>query len=176
VAFPDIVFTAQDYVSVFGQYVSLQYLVVLAAAVSLILLFELFVRRTVWGQAVHAVSLDPELARVQGIPVRLIILGSFVASSLLAGIAGLLIAQIGGTVDPAFGFDLVLLGFVAGVFGGMGSSIGALVGGLVVGLISKLVGGYVSTAAEHAIAFALLMAMLALRPQGLFGRPEVSKA
>lgn len=176
VAFPDIVFTAQDYVSVFGQYVSLQYLVVLAVAVSLILLFELFVRRTVWGQAVHAVSLDPELARVQGIPVRLIILGSFVASSLLAGIAGLLIAQIGGTVDPAFGFDLVLLGFVAGVFGGMGSSIGALVGGLAVGLISKLVGGYVSTAAEHAIAFALLMAMLALRPQGLFGRPEVSKA
>jgi branched-chain amino acid transport system permease protein len=50
------------------------------------------------------------------------------------------------------------------------------VGGLAVGLISKLVGGYISTAAEHAIAFALLMAMLALRPQGLLGRPEVSKA
>ena len=53
---------------------------------------------------------------------------------------------------------------------------GPLVGGLVVGLSSKLVGGYISTAAEHAIAFALLMAMLALRPQGLFGRPEVNKA
>lgn len=176
VAFPDILFSAQDYVSVFGQYVSLQYLVVLVVAVALILLLELFVRKTVWGQAVHAVSLDPELATVQGMPVRWIILGSFVASSVLAGIAGILIAQIGGTVDPAFGFDLVLLGFVAAVFGGMGSSIGALVGGLVVGLISKLVGGYVSTAAEHAIAFALLMTMLALRPQGLFGRPEVSKA
>jgi len=174
VAFPDVLFSAQDYVSVFGQYVSLQYLLVLAVA--LILLLELFVRKTVWGQAVHAVSLDPELATVQGMPVRWIILGSFVASSLLAGVAGILISQIGGTVDPAFGFDLVLLGFVAAVFGGMGSSIGALVGGLVVGLTSKLVGGYVSTAAEHAIAFALLMAMLALRPQGLFGRPEVSKA
>ena len=176
VAFPDILFSAQDYVSVFGQYVSLQYLLVLVVAVALILLLEFFVRKTVWGQAVHAVSLDPELATVQGMPVRWIILGSFVASSLLAGVAGILIAQIGGTVDPAFGFDLVLLGFVAAVFGGMGSSIGALVGGLVVGLISKLVGGYISTAAEHAIAFALLMAMLALRPQGLFGRPEVSKA
>ena len=176
VAFPEILFSAQDYVSVFGQYVSLQYLLVLVVAVALILLLELFVRKTVWGQAVHAVSLDPELATVQGMPVRWIILGSFVASSLLAGVAGILISQIGGTVDPAFGFDLVLLGFVAAVFGGMGSSIGALVGGLVVGLTSKLVGGYVSTAAEHAIAFALLMAMLALRPQGLFGRPEVSKA
>ena len=176
VAFPDVLFSAQDYVSIFGQHVSLQYLLVLVVAVALILLLELFVRKTVWGQAVHAVSLDPELATVQGMPVRWIILGSFVASSLLAGVAGILISQIGGTVDPAFGFDLVLLGFVAAVFGGMGSSVGALVGGLAVGLISKLVGGYVSTAAEHAIAFALLMAMLALRPQGLFGRPEVIKA
>jgi branched-chain amino acid transport system permease protein len=175
-AFPEVLFTAQDYVTVLGQRVALQYLVVLVLSVSLILLLELFVRKTVWGQAVHAVSLDPELALVQGMPVRLIVLGSFIASSLLAGVAGILSAQIGGTVDPAFGFDLVLLGFVAGVLGGMGSSLGALVGGLAVGLISKLVGGYISTAAEHAIAFALLMAMLALRPQGLLGRPEVSKA
>jgi branched-chain amino acid transport system permease protein len=175
-AFPDVIFTAQDYVTLFGQYVSLQYLVVLGVAVTLILLLELFVRKTVWGQAVHAVSLDPELALVQGMPVRLIVLLSFVVSSLLAGVAGILIAQIGGTVDPAFGFDLVLLGFVAAVLGGMGSSIGALAGGIVVGLISKLVGGYVSTAAEHGIAFGLLMLALALRPQGLFGRPEVSKA
>jgi branched-chain amino acid transport system permease protein len=175
-AFPDVVFTAQDFVTLFGQYVSLQYLVVLAVAVALILALELFVRRTVWGQAVHAVSLDPELALVQGIPVRRLVLGSFMLSSVLAGVAGVLIAQIGGTVDPAFGFDLVLLGFVAAVLGGMGSSLGALAGGLVVGVISKLVGGYVSTAAEHGIAFALLMLALAVRPQGLFGRPEVSKA
>lgn len=175
-AFPDVVFSAQDYVTLFGQYVSLQYLVVLAVAVALILALELFVRRTVWGQAVHAVSLDPELALVQGIPVRLLVLGSFMLSSILAGVAGVLIAQIGGTVDPAFGFDLVLLGFVAAVLGGMGSSLGALAGGLVVGVLSKLVGGYVSTAAEHGIAFALLMLALAIRPQGLFGRPELSKA
>ncbi len=175
-AFPDVVFTAQDFVTVFGQFVSLQYLVVLGVAVALILALELFVRRTVWGQAVHAVSLDPELALVQGIPVRRLVLGSFVVSSLLAGIAGVLIAQIGGTVDPAFGFELVLLGFVSAVLGGMGSSIGALAGGLLVGILSKLVGGYVSTAAEHGIAFGLLMLALALRPQGLFGRPEVSKA
>ncbi len=175
-AFPDVVFTAQDYVTLFGQYVSLQYLVVLAVAVALILALELFVRKTVWGQAVHAVSLDPELALVQGIPVRLLVLGTFMLSSVLAGVAGVLIAQIGGTVDPAFGFDLVLLGFVAAVLGGMGSSLGALVGGLLVGILSKLVGGYVSTAAEHGIAFALLMLALALRPQGLFGKPEVTKA
>ena len=122
VAFPDIVFGPGDTVSVFGQPVSLQYLLVLGVAVALILLLEAFKRGTMLGQAVHAVSLDPELAAVQGMPVRAIVVGSFVASSLLAGIAGILIAQIGGTVDPAFGFDLVLLGFVAAVLGGMGSS------------------------------------------------------
>jgi len=176
VAFPDILFGPGDTLSVFGQPVSLQYLLVLGVAVALIVLLEAFKRGTVLGQAVHAVSLDPELAAVQGMPVRGIVVGSFVASSLLAGIAGILIAQIGGTVDAAFGFDLVLLGFVAAVLGGMGSSVGALLGGVAVGLISKLVGGYLSTAAEHAIAFALLMVMLALRPQGIFGRLEVSKA
>ncbi len=174
-AFPDIVFTSRDFIILLGVHVSLQYAVIFVLSVALILLLELFMRRTVWGQAVRAVSLDPELALVQGMPVRLIVLGSFVASSILAGTAGILIAQIGGTVDPAFGFDLVLLGFVAAVLGGMGSSLGALAGGILVGVTSKLVGGYVSTAAEHGIAFALLMLILALRPHGLFSRPEVSK-
>ena len=52
---------------------------------------------------------------------------------------------------------------------------GAMVGGMVLGVIEKLVGGYVSTAFEHAMAFAILMVILATRPQGLFGRAEVTK-
>jgi branched-chain amino acid transport system permease protein len=175
-AFPEILFTSRDFITILGVHISLQYGLIFVLSVALILLLEVFMRRTVWGQAVRAVSLDPELALVQGMPVRLIVLCSFVASSILAGTAGILVAQIGGTVDPAFGFDLVLLGFVAAVLGGMGSSLGALAGGIVVGVTSKLVGGYVSTAAEHGIAFALLMLILALRPHGLFSRPEVSKA
>ena len=72
--------------------------------------------------------------------------------------------------------ELVLSGFVAAVLGGMGSSAGALLGGIILGITGKLVGGYISTAAEHGIAFALLVLMLAIRPQGFFGRAEVSKA
>ena len=176
VAFPEIMFTSQDFIAVGGLRVSLQYALIFALSTSLIVLLELFVRRTVWGHALRAVSLDSELSLVQGIPVRLVVVSSFVASSVLAGIAGILVAQIGGTVDPAFGFDLVLFGFVAAVLGGMGSSFGALAGGVVVGVVSELVGGYISTSAEHAIAFSLLMGMLALRPRGLFGRAEISKA
>ena len=176
VAFPEFLFTTQDVVTVFGVPIALQYAAIFVLAVVLVAGLELFLRRTIWGQVVLAVSADPELGRMQGMPVRAVVLLSFIVSSVLAGVAGLLIAQIGGTVDPAFGFDLVLLGFVAAVLGGMGSSIGALVGGIMVGVLSKLVGGYVSSAAEHGIAFAVLMLMLAVRPQGLFARAEIVKA
>lgn len=175
VAFPEILFHASDVITVMGVNIALQYLVIFILAVVVIIALEIFLSRTIWGQVIRAVSYDPELGRVCGMPVKLIILLSFVASSMLAGVAGMLVAQIGGTVDPAFGFDLVLLGFVAAVLGGMGSSAGALVGGIIVGVLSKMVGGYISTAAEHGIAFALLMTLLAVRPQGLFARMEAVK-
>ncbi len=176
VAFPSIIFSSADFFSVGGLYVAHQYVLVLAVSIVLILALELFLRRTMWGHAVRAVSLDPELGVVNGLPVRMIVTISFVLSAVLAAVAGILVAQIGGTVDPAFGFNLVLLGFVSAVVGGMGSSLGALVGGILVGVLGKLVGGYVSSAAEQGVAFALLMAMLAIRPQGIFSQPEVTKA
>ncbi|WP_048440845.1 branched-chain amino acid ABC transporter permease [Caenimonas sp. SL110] len=174
--FPELLFRASDVVSVGGQPLSLQYAAIFVVSVTIIGALELLMRRTVMGSAVRAVAQDAELGEVQGLPVKWIVSGSFVASSVLAGVAGILVAQIGGTIDPAFGFELVLFGFVAAVVGGMGSSAGALVGGIGVGILSKLVGGYVSTAAEHGIAFAVLVLMLAMRPQGLFGRAEVMKA
>jgi branched-chain amino acid transport system permease protein len=176
VAFPEVLFKAQDVFVIGGQNVSMQYLAVFCISVLLIVVLETLTRRTVLGTAIQGIAQDIELAVVQGLPVNLIVSGSFVLSSFLAGVAGILVAQIGGTVDPAFGFELVLSGFVAAVLGGMGSSAGALLGGIILGITSKLVGGYVSTAAEHGIAFALLVLMLAIRPQGLFGRAEVSKA
>ena len=176
VAFPEVLFKVQDVVVIGGQNVSMQYLAVFCISVLLIVVLETLTRRTVLGTAIQGIAQDIELAVVQGLPVNLIVSGSFVWSSVLAGIAGILVAQIGGTVDPAFGFELVLSGFVAAVLGGMGSSAGALLGGIILGITSKLVGGYVSTAAEHGIAFALLVLMLALRPQGFFGRAEVNKA
>jgi branched-chain amino acid transport system permease protein len=176
VAFPEVLFQVQDVVTVWGQNISLQYLAVLCISLVLIVVLEALTRLTVLGTAIQACAQDMELAVVQGLPVNLIVSGSFVLSSVLAGVAGILVAQISGTVDPAFGFELVMFGFVAAVVGGMGSSGGALLGGIILGMTSKLVGGYISTAAEHGIAFALLILMLAIRPQGIFGRAEVNKA
>ena len=176
VAFPEVLFKVQDVAVIGGQSVSMQYLAVFCISVLLIVVLETLTRCTVLGTAIQGIAQDIELAVVQGLPVNLIVSGSFVLSGILAGIGGILVAQISGTVDPAFGFELVLSGFVAAVLGGMGSSAGALLGGIILGITSKLVGGYISTAAEHGIAFALLVLVLAIRPQGFFGRVEVSKA
>lgn len=175
VAFPSVVFSARDFVEIFGTRLSLQYLVILAISVALVVGLEIFLRRTPWGRALRAVATDADLAAVMGIPVRRVVTLSFVASGVLAGIAGILTAQITGTIDAAFGFNLLILGFVAAVLGGIGSTWGALAGGLLLGVMEKLVGGYISTAAEQAIAFALLMLILAVRPEGLFGEKEVTK-
>ena len=174
-AFPSFLFSPRDYIDVLGVRLSLQYAVILVIAVALVLLFELFQKRTAWGRALQAVAADQDLAAVMGIPVRLVVTLSFVGSGLLAGVAGVLVAQITGTVDAAFGFNLLIFGFVAAVIGGMGNTWGALVGGILLGIMEKVVGGYVSTAAEQAIAFALLMVMLAVRPEGLFGEKEFVK-
>jgi branched-chain amino acid transport system permease protein len=174
-AFPSFLFSARDFVSIGGVRLSAQYLAIFVIALALVIAFELFLKRTAWGRALQAVALDPDLASVMGIPVRRVVMLSFVGSGVLAGVAGVLVAQITGTVDAAFGFNLLILGFVAAVLGGIGNTWGALFGGVFLGVVEKLVGGYVSTAAEQGIAFALLMVALAVRPHGLLGEKEVVK-
>ena len=175
IMFPSLVFGPLDFVTIAGIRVSSQYLTVLACCIGLMCVMEIFIRRTRWGRAVRAVAHDAEAAAVAGVPVKRVVVASFAASGALAGLAGILVSQITGTVEPQFGFNLVILGFVAAVFGGMGSIAGALIGGIALGVAEKLAGGFVSTAFGDTMAFAILMAVLAIRPQGLFGRREILK-
>lgn len=175
IAMPSLYLDSMAFVKIAGIQVSAQSFAVLMLSLVLMMAMEVFLRWTAWGRAVRAVAHDPDAAALVGIPVRRVVVVSFAVSGVLAGVAGVMLAQISGTVDPAFGFNLMVLGFVAAVFGGIGSTVGALVGGLALGVIEKLVGGFVSTAFEHAMSFAILMLILATRPYGLFGHPEVTK-
>lgn len=175
IMFPSLLFGPLDFVTIGGIHVSAQYLTVLACCVGLVILMELFIRRTRWGRAVRAVAHDSDAAAIAGVPVKLVVITSFAASGALAGLAGILVSQITGTVEPHFGFNLVILGFVGAVFGGMGSIAGALIGGITLGIAEKLAGGFISTAFGDAMAFAILMVVLAVRPHGLFGRRDVVK-
>lgn len=172
-AFPAIIFESTDYVRLFGVQLSAQLLLAFAAALLVMVLFEVGIRATLLGKAMRATAADPDCARTMGINIRRMISLAFVLSGLLAGLAGILIAPLTG-IDPAFGLELMIKGFVAAVVGGMGSSGGAMVGGVFVGLLELLVGGYVSSAARNGVVFSILIVVLAVRPQGLLGKqPEL---
>ncbi len=173
-AFPPFLFESTDYVEIAGVQVSLQLVLVCVAALAVMLGMEAMVRFSIWGKVLRAAAFDPESARLRGIPVRRVVVLSFVVSGALAGLAGVLVAPISG-IEPAFGLNLMIKGFAAAVVGGLGSSVGALAGGLVVGIIELFVGGYISSAWRNGVVFMLLLMTLMMRPQGVLGRKTVVK-
>ena len=127
-----------------------------------------FFNRTLSGKAMLAVSHNPLAATLVGISVRRVLLVSFGLSAALGALAGVLIAPISFTAWDV-GVMLGLKGFAAAVLGGLGSFPGAVAGGLLLGVIESLGAGFVSSAYKDAIAFAIILAVLLLRPHGLLG-------
>jgi branched-chain amino acid transport system permease protein len=147
----------------------------LGVAFALMLGLQWIVYRTRFGTAMRAVSFDPKVAGLMGIPVDRVIAWTFVLGSALAAAAGILTAVPRPRIEPLFGLMPGLKAFVAAVLGGIGSVPGAMVGGLVLGLAEEYVASYTSSSYRDAIAFTVLILVLLLRPEGLFGRATVEK-
>jgi branched-chain amino acid transport system permease protein len=140
-------------------------LAVLAVMGLLVLLF----RFTDLGLRMRAAAFNQEVARLLGVRVgRMLTLG-WALASLVGSLAGLLIAG-GSLVHPGYMDAVVVYGFVAAVLGGLDSPAGAVVGGLLLGLCLSLVSGYIGSQLVALAALAILMAVLLLRPQGLFSQ------
>jgi branched-chain amino acid transport system permease protein len=139
-------------------------------AVGLMIALQFIVYRTRFGTAMRAVSFDPQVAGLMGIPVNRIISGTFVLGSMLAAAAGIINGVSRYKIDPLFGLMPGLKAFVAAVLGGIGSVPGAMAGGLVLGLAEEYVAGYTVSSYRDAIAFTILILVLLVRPEGLFGR------
>jgi branched-chain amino acid transport system permease protein len=147
----------------------------LLVAFALMLALQFIVYRTRFGTAMRAVSFDPQVAGLMGIPVNRIISWTFVLGSALAAAAGIINAVSRYKIEPLFGLMSGLKAFVAAVLGGIGSVPGAMVGGLVLGLAEEYVAGYTDSSYRDAIAFTVLILVLLVRPEGLFGRARVEK-
>jgi branched-chain amino acid transport system permease protein len=89
---------------------------------------------------------------------------------------GVLFGLTFGTVDFFMGFLIGIKAFAAAVIGGIGNIRGAMVGGLLLGVLESLAGGFVSTAFQDTVAFLVLIIVLLIRPQGLFGQPLPDRA
>ncbi|MBI3552452.1 MAG: branched-chain amino acid ABC transporter permease [Elusimicrobia bacterium] len=147
----------------------------LAVAIGLMLGLQFIVYRTKFGTAMRAVSFDPSIAGLMGIPVDRVISGTFALGSALAAAAALLVAISRPRIDPMMGMMPGLKAFVAAVFGGIGNVPGAMIGGLILGLSEEFVAGYAFSSYRDAIAFAILIIVLLVKPEGLFGRRTAEK-
>jgi branched-chain amino acid transport system permease protein len=149
-------------------------LAIVAGAVLLMLLVELFNRKTVYGKAVVATANDRDVAGLMGINTKLVITFSYALSSMSAAMAGVLVAPVTLT-GATMGAVLGLKAFAVAIIGGLSSGIGVVVGGLILGIAETLTGFYISTGYKDVPGLVLLLLVLSLKPSGLFGKPTITK-
>jgi branched-chain amino acid transport system permease protein len=150
-------------------------LLVVAAAVAMMIGLMLLVERTKLGKAMRATSFDREAAAMMGIDVDRVIAATFFIGSALAGAAGVLVGLVFFQINHFMGFAYGLKGFTAAVVGGIGSIPGAMLGGLMIGLAEAYTVGYLTSSFKDVVVFSILIVFLLIRPQGILGRPDVSK-
>ena len=151
-----------------GLRVTPDQLLVLGLTVVLVVALHLVLTRTTLGKAMRATSLNPQLASVTGIDVDRVIRATWIIGAVLAAVAGVF-SGLTVQLRPQLGFDLLLPLFAAAILGGIGSVYGAVAGGLIVGLAESLSVPLVGAEYRAATAFAVLIAILLVRPTGLFG-------
>ncbi len=140
----------------------------LVVSVALMLGVHLLLQRTKLGKAMRAMADNEDLARVTGIPAERVVRLTWILGGALAGIGGYLLVLESGTISFNFGWILLLLIFAAVIVGGIGSIYGAMAGGVLIGLVDSLALIWLPSGLSRAAAFAVLIAVLLLRPSGLF--------
>jgi branched-chain amino acid transport system permease protein len=143
------------------------YLVIIGCTTSLVGLLVLFFKHTGLGKAMRAVAFDQTAARLMGISVNNVRRWAWALSAAIGALAGLLLAPVIG-VNPELG-QLIIKALVAAVIGGFGSLGGAVFGGLLLGMLETYAGALFGAALKEIIPFAILIAILLVRPQGLWG-------
>ena len=156
-------------VSSFGATVTLQSLVLCVVALLLATGLYLMLGHTKLGKVLRAVSIDHEAAMMVGIPYGKVAFGGFLIASLLAALAGVLIAPM-SIVSPVIGTDYLIKGFIVVIIGGLGSIPGAILAGLFVATVETLGAFYLDSSYATIATFALVIAVLLVRPKGFLGR------
>ena len=146
-------------------------LVTIGIGIAVITVVGLMLRFTMLGKRMRALSDDLDLAETAGIDTSRIILYTWLFAGALAGLAGVL-AAANLNLRPELGFALLLPIFGAVILGGIGDAFGALAGGMVLGLVTEWSTMFIEPGLKTAVAFVVLIIVLIVRPQGIFGRAK----
>ena len=165
---------AREPVEVLGTGVYPLQLVIPVVGVALAVALQLVFRRTGLGKALLAVVQNREAALLMGINATTVVAVAFAISSMLAGIAGLLIAPL-FSVHSDMGTLLGLKAFAVAILGGITSAAGVMLAGLLFGVLEALVTAYLGSVYTHIVTFSVIIVALALMPNGLLGRAAVNK-
>jgi branched-chain amino acid transport system permease protein len=157
-----------------GIQVSALQLLIPVVGVALAIALHVVARRTRWGIAMLAVVQNPDAARLMGIPAARVVVIAFALSSMFAGIAGILIAPL-YNIHSDMGTLFGLKAFAVAILGGITNARGVMLAGLIFGVVEALVTALLGSGYTQIITFALVIAALAWRPDGLFARARVHK-
>ena len=150
---------------------------ILMCVVSLILMLILvfIVYKTKIGLAMRASEQNSKAANMMGVNVNFVISFTFFLAGVSAAIAGSLVGSYYQIVYPNMGFMAGLKAFAAAVLGGIGSLPGALLGGLIIGVSESMAATFLGSTYRDSVAFVILIIVLIIRPNGLFGRKGITK-
>ena len=167
-------FSGEQPIIILGAKLAPQSLWILGCLILVGIGMWLFFRYTMLGKGIQAASSNKLAAEISGVDVPFVLVTCFALSAALGALAGLLTTPITLTQFDV-GITLGMKGFCAAILGGLTSPFGSIVGGLILGLAEALSGGYLSSAYQDAVAFILIIAMLLLRPNGLFTKKIVER-
>lgn len=144
------------------------HVVILAVTLALVAALHLFLTRTRTGKAMRAMADDPDLARVCGIDTEAVIRWTWIVGGALAAAAGIFLA-LDTRLNPLLGWNVLLPVFAAALLGGIGQPYGAIAGGFLLGIAGEVSTMFLEPVYKPAVAFALIVLVLVLRPTGIFG-------
>jgi len=158
-------------VELLGLRIGQTQLIVVIVGVAVLVAVGLMLRMTLLGKRMRALSDDLDLAETAGIDTRRVINYTWIFAGGLAGLAGVLAAAI-TDLRPELGFELLLPIFAAVILGGIGDAFGALAAGLVIGVVTEWSTLVIDARWKTAVGFLVLVIVLIVRPQGIFGRAK----
>ncbi|WJQ83277.1 branched-chain amino acid ABC transporter permease [Brevibacillus brevis] len=145
-------------------------LVILGISVLLMFVLHFWIQKTKMGKAIRATAENTDTANILGINTNMVIVVTVMLASALGGIAGILIGMAYSALIPTMGMTLGFKGLAVLILGGVGSIPGAMVCGVLLGIIEVFTVAYGDSSYRDAVAFGLIILILLLKPEGLFGR------